>query len=393
MPTLKDNKATKIPFYLDPWLLGATVILVFIGLLMVSSASMVVADKQYHFAFYFLLKQAIYLGLGFVLAALLLKVPLKFFEKYSTPLLFLALVLLALVLVPGIGHSVNGARRWLGFSFLSLQVSEIAKLAVVLFMAGYITRHPREVRTEWSGFAKPVFLMTIMAGLLLLEPDFGATSVITCIMLGMLYLAGVRLGPLLLLFTLVACVLALLAVVSPYRLQRLTTFLNPWTNPFGSGYQLTQSLIAFGRGGLTGVGLGNSVQKLFYLPEAHTDFLFAVLAEELGLIGEMLVILLFVTIVVRSFVLARRAFVADAFFMSYVGYGLGLWLGMQAVVNIGVTAGMLPTKGLTLPFISYGGSSLIVNCLVVGLLLRLSMEVHALRPKNESTVNHYRVSV
>ena len=374
---LKDNHKKSVTFYLDPWLLGSSLILILIGLLMVFSASMVVADRQYHFALYFLVKQSIYLGMGIIAAGVMLKIPLSFIEKYSNILMLFALLLLALVLMPGLGHSVNGARRWLGFSFLSLQVSEIAKLGVVLFMAGYITRHPHEIRTYLSGFIKPFILLIIMAGLLLLEPDFGATSVITCIVLGLLFLSGVRLWPLFLLLIFVAMVMGLVAILSPYRLARLTTFLNPWTTPFGSGYQLTQSLIAFGRGGLTGVGLGNSVQKLFYLPEAHTDFLFAVLAEELGLIGALLVIVLFVAIVVRCFVLARRAYIAEQFFTAFVAYGLGLWLGIQAFVNIGVTAGMLPTKVLTLPFISYGGSSLIVNCVVVGLLLRLSMEVHS----------------
>ena len=308
---LSDKDKPKITFYLDPWLVIASLLLIITGLLMVSSASMVVADQQYHFAFYFLLKQSVYLCVGVIFAFLMTKIPMQFWQQCSAFLLPIALVLLALVLIPGLGHSVNGARRWLGFSFLSLQVSELAKLSMVFFMAGYIARHPNEIRTQLSGFIKPLILLAITAILLLLEPDFGATAVITITVLGLLFLAGVRLWPFVLLFIFAAAALGLLAISSPYRLERLTTFLNPWTNPFGSGYQLTQSLIAFGRGGLTGVGLGNSVQKLFYLPEAHTDFLFAVLAEELGFIGELFVILLFMVIVWRCFILARKAFVAE----------------------------------------------------------------------------------
>ncbi|MFK3618008.1 putative peptidoglycan glycosyltransferase FtsW, partial [Coxiella burnetii] len=238
----------------------------------------------------------------------------------------------------------------------------------------FLQRYQSEVQKELKGFLKPMLLVGILSGLLLLEPDFGAAVVITMTCLALLFLAGVRLWPFCVLLVLVAGSLILLAILSPYRLQRLTSFLNPWAHQFGSGYQLTQSLIAFGRGGLFGVGLGNSVQKLFYLPEARTDFLFAVLAEELGLIGEILLMGLFVLLIGRIILIGRRAENSNQLYSAYLAYGIALWLGLQVIINIGVTAGVLPTKGLTLPFISYGGSSLLMNCLAIGVILRIAYE-------------------
>ncbi len=255
-----------------------------------------------------------------------------------------------------------------------MQISELAKFAFVVYLARYLSRFEDQVRSTFIGMAKPLLFMGMIALLLLLEPDFGATAVIgvTCLLL--LFIAGARLLPFTVLFVGAGASMGLLALLSPYRLKRITTFLNPWHHAFDSGYQLTQSLIAFGRGGIFGVGLGNSVQKLFYLPEAHTDFLFAVLAEELGLFGSFFVLGLFVVFVVRACVIARSACESGRLFSGYVAFGIAIWLGIQALINVGVCAGVLPTKGLTLPLMSYGGSSLLVSCVVVGVLLRISFE-------------------
>lgn len=361
-------------FAIDRWLLISIVPLVTIGLLMVASASMVIADRQFGTPFYFLLRQAIYLSLGFFLVWVVLQIPLAWWQRVSGYLLLLSLLLLMLVLVPGIGREVNGSSRWLGLGFFSFQVSELAKFCIIVYLASYITRHQEEVKTRVRGFLKPMFILALAAVLLLLEPDFGATTVIFVTALGMLFLAGVRLWQFAVLFVMAVGALAMLAISSPYRLQRLTTFLNPWANQYDSGYQLIQSLIAFGRGNILGVGLGNSVQKLFYLPEAHTDFLFAVLAEELGLIGELGIVILFALLVGRALVLGKNAQQQDQPFPAFLAYGLGLWLGLQAIVSIGVNCGLLPTKGLTLPLMSYGGSSMLITAVVIAILLRVAYE-------------------
>jgi len=345
-----------------------------IGIIMVASASMVISERQYHQPFHYLVRQLIYLGGGFIAVLIIVRIPIIFWQKISAPLLLLALVALMLVLVPHIGRSVNGSRRWIAFGPLSLQVSEFAKIAVVLYVAGFLVRHEKEVRNRLSGFIKPMVLFALVGILLLLEPDFGATIVIGCTVLAMMFLAGVRLWQFIVLICIVGGTFIILVIAAPYRLQRLTTFVNPWATPFGSGYQLTQSLIAFGRGGWFGVGLGNSIQKLFYLPEAHTDFLFAVLAEELGLIAVLAVIILYMLFIWRILRMGRNAQFRGNFFSAYVAYGFAVWLGLQLFVNIGVNAGMLPTKGLTLPLISYGGSSLLIDCVAIGILLRIDYE-------------------
>lgn len=342
---------------------------------MATSASMVVSDRQYGYPFHFLLHQMVYLGMGVVLTWLVIYVPLRVWEKVGGYLLLLSFILLILVLIPHIGRRVNGSIRWLSLGPFSLQVSEFVKLASVIFLAGYLVRRDEEVRTQISGFVKPMILLSVLAVLLLLEPDFGATAVIMATAVAMMFLAGVRLWQFIVLLMLVAGGLAVIAVSSPYRLLRLTTFLHPWAHQFDSGYQLTQSLIAFGRGGIFGVGLGNSIQKLFYLPEAHTDFIFAVLGEELGLLGELTVIGLFVVLIWRMLRIGRDAQRADFGFAAYMAYGFALWIGFQAMINIGVNIGMLPTKGLTLPLMSYGGSSMLVNCVVIGIMLRIGNEI------------------
>lgn len=364
--------ANKPKRFIDPWILTASLSLILIGLLMVTSASMVISQHQYHNSFHYLAHQTAYLFLGVLLGLAAFRLNPKNWRSMGNYLFIICLLLLILVLIPGIGHRVNGSARWLGFGPLTLQVSELAKFSLILYLAGYLVRRDEEFQTRLSGFLKPLFLLGIVSFLLLMEPDFGATSVILFTSLGMMFLARVRLSQFITLFLIVAIALSFLAISSPYRLQRITTFLHPWENPFDSGYQLTQSLIAFGRGGFLGVGLGNSIQKLFYLPEAQTDFLFAVLAEELGFIGEIVVILLFVILVGRALRIGKYALRQEKYYEAYVAFGFALWLGLQAMINMGVNSGLLPTKGLTLPLMSYGGNSLLINCVVLAILLRIS---------------------
>ncbi len=359
---------------LDPWLLGSALVLLGLGLVMVCSASITMASREWGQPFYFFDRQSLYIVVGMVSGLIMLRVPTVLWERYGMVLILFSILLLALVLVPGIGRSVNGSTRWMALGPINLQVSELAKLFSVVYLAGYLVRRSAEVRTAMSGFLRPMVLLSIMVLLLLVEPDFGAAVVMLATALGLMWLGGVRWWQFLLLLGFMVAVLMVLAVSSPYRMARLTTFLNPWANPYSSGFQLTQALIAFGRGEWFGVGLGASVLKLFYLPEAHTDFLFAVLAEELGLVGAVIVIGLFSVLVGRALIIGRRAERSGRLFGAYLAYGLGLWIGLQAFINIGVNMGVLPTKGLTLPLMSYGGSSIVVMCLAVAMLLRVGLE-------------------
>lgn len=358
----------------DRWLLFSVMALVLLGVLMVASTSMVISEQQFHQPFYYLSRQVSGLALGGILALVLLRVEIAYWQRLSPWLLFLGIGVLILVLFPGIGHRVNGSARWIMLGPINLEGSELTKLCLVIYFAGYLVRHNESIQTTWGGLLKPLVILGIVAGLLLLEPDFGAAFIIGLTVLGMIFMAGVRLSYFLILIFGVAVAAAMAAIASPYRVARLTTFLNPWLNQFDSGYQLTQSLIAFGRGGWLGLGLGQSVQKLFYLPEAHTDFLFAVLAEELGLIGTLVVIGLYSLFILRGLFIARRAQQLGQHFGAYLAYGFTFWLGLQAMVNIGVSSGLLPTKGLTLPLMSYGRSSMLISCLVVALLLRVDYE-------------------
>lgn len=358
------------PLTIDIPLLVITILIVSFGLVMVASSSMVISDQQYGYPFHYLMKQSAFLVMGIAAAVVLFRVPQSFWHKNSLVILLVGLFLLFLVLVPGIGRVVNGSRRWLNFGFIGFQVSEIIKLCAFVYLASYVSRFQEQIRTQLQGFIKPMLLLGMIAVLLLLEPDFGSVVVITAVFLTILFIAGARIWPFLVLIAIVVGLLVSLAVLSPYRMARLTTFLNPWQHAFGSGYQLTQSLIAFGRGGWHGVGLGNSIQKLFYLPEAHTDFIFAVISEELGLIGEMALLGLYAALVWRMLFLGRRALERQDVYAGYFSFAIALWFSFQVIVNIGVCAGLLPTKGLTLPFVSYGGSSILVNCIVIGILLR-----------------------
>ena len=362
---------------LDPVTIAVTLALLLLGLVMVTSASVSIASRETGQPFYYLERQLALVGVGTLCAALVFSIRTEWLEHASGPLLIVALVLLVLVLVPGLGHAVNGSRRWLRLAGVNFQVSELARVLVLIYVASYAVRREAQLRESLTGLAAPLALLTLAAALLLVEPDFGAASVLFATGFGLLFLAGARLRFVLATMALAAGGFALLALGSSYRVRRLTAFLDPWADPYHSGFQLTQSLIAIGRGQWLGVGLGESVQKLFYLPEAHTDFLFAVLAEELGLIGVVLTLALFLALIWRAFHIARLASEAGLKFPAYLAAGFGLWAGIQTFINVGVNMGVLPTKGLTLPLMSYGRSSLIVTLAWVGLLLRVYHEASA----------------
>lgn len=362
----------------DPWLLFGVLTLMGVGAVMVGSASVAIAERQYGQPLYFFFRQLGFCGVAAMGGAVLLAVPLRAWERFGPWLLLGSLVLCSLVLLPGVGREVNGSARWLPLGPFSLQPSELLKLGLVLFLAGYLVRRNEEVRTRFSGFLKPAVILASAAALLLLEPDFGATAVMVATALGMMFLGGVRLWQFVMVLALAGLALAVVALSSPYRLQRLTTFLDPWSDQFDSGYQLTQALIAFGRGEWFGAGLGGGVQKLFYLPEAHTDFLFAVVAEELGLVGAVAVLLMFALVVWRIFIVARCAAEHQVWFAAYYAYGIGILLALQAIISVGVNTGLLPTKGLTLPLLSYGGSSLVVTVAGLAVVLRADYELRCL---------------
>lgn len=365
----------KIPAWqLDGYLALSVLILMMIGLVMVASSSMMISQHLGLNGLYYFFKQLIFAALGCLFATILLYVPTRFWQELGPLWLIGGVILLVLVLVPGIGHVVNGSRRWIRLGPIALQVSELVKLCGIMYVSQYLVRHDAYAREHFIGVFKPIALLGLMAILLLLEPDFGATVVLFVAVLGVMFMAGVRLRWFCLLMVLGAGAMAALVMSSPYRLARLTGFLHPWQNQFDTGYQLTQSLIAFGCGGWFGAGLGESIQKLFYLPEAHTDFIVAILAEEFGFAGVVLVFSLFMLMVWRGLMIARQAHVLTRLFQAYIAYGITFWLGMQVIVNIGVNIGLLPTKGLTLPFISYGGSSLVIDLIAIGMLLRVDLE-------------------
>ena len=360
--------------HIDAVAMSLVAAIVLLGLIMVTSASISIASKESGNAFAYLERQLVLCLIGFVLAGAVFCVRTEWLEKMAWPLLIVAIALLFFVLIPGLGHVVNGSRRWIRLLGFNFQVSELARVLILIFIASYAVRREDELRSTAMGLIKPMGLLGFVALLLLAEPDFGAASVLFLTGFGILFIAGARLRFVLIGAAAVIGIGVLLVVMAPYRMARVTSFLNPWADPFNSGFQLTQSLIAIGRGEWFGVGLGESVQKLFYLPEAHTDFLFAVLAEELGLVGVVMTLALFIALVWRSFWIAQLASRAGLRFQSYLALGFGLWLGAQALINIGVNMGVLPTKGLTLPLMSYGRSSMIVTLAWVGLLLRVYHE-------------------
>lgn len=360
---------------LDLSMLMAMALIIGLGLVMVASASLSIAEHQTGNAHYFLMRQVSLLAAALVVATVCFHIPMQIWERFAPWLLVAAFISLVLVLVPGIGVTVNGARRWIDLVVLRLQPSEFAKLAFLIYLAGYLQHHQKQLGDVMLGFIRPMAIFVAFALLLLLEPDFGSVVVLAISAFGLMFLAGVKLYQFLVLILIGSASLGALAVYSPYRMARLTSFLDPWQDPFNSGFQLVQALIAFGRGGWFGVGLGGGVQKLSFLPEAHTDFLFAVMAEELGLVSVLIVIGLFGYIVLRSFRIAYRCQQLAMPFVAYLTYGIALMLGMQAFINMGVNMGVLPTKGLTLPLMSYGGSSILVTCVCCALLLRADFEM------------------
>ena len=353
-------------------LLGLALLLV--GLVAISSASIEYADWHYQNPWFHTQRHLTYLVIAISAAVVVYRVPPQFWLDTGWGWLFAALALLILVLIPGVGREVNGSQRWLPLGPFTLQPSEFAKMAMVIYLAGYMVRREHEVRHQWQGFLKPMAVLFATTLLLMIEPDFGATVIVVATAFGMLFLAGVKLGNFMLVLAGALGAMLVLVVSEPYRVKRLTAYTDPWADPFDTGFQLTQSLIAFGRGEWLGVGLGNSVQKLFYLPEAHTDFVFSIWAEETGLLGAMAVIALFAALIARILWVGRQAILVENPFGAYVCYGVALIFSGQAFVNMGVSSGLLPTKGLTLPFVSYGGTSLIVCCAMLALVLRIDRD-------------------
>ncbi len=368
MSRLNSNAVNAI----DWMLLLAVLLLIGLGVVMVSSASLHLAGGNN--PFHYLIKHLLALTLGMIAALITLQIPSNWWEKGSTWLYFFGLLLLILVFVPGLGNSVNGATRWVTLGSFNVQTSEFMKLFMIFYMSGYLLRRQVEVAHTVWGVVKPLLLLSLAVILLMAQPDFGTTVVLLTTALGLLFLGGAPLWQFGLLLLLAIAGGAVLVITSPYRMERVTSFLNPWADPLDTGYQLSQALIAFGRGEWTGVGLGNGIQKQFYLPEAHTDFIMAVIGEEFGLFGTLTVITLFCILVWRAFSIGANAESLQRRFAAYVSYGIGLWLGLQAFINIGVNVGLLPTKGLTLPFISYGSNSMIVSCVAIAVLLRIHWE-------------------
>lgn len=352
------------------------IFLVSLGLVMVASSSMGIAEERMGDAFYFLKRQTLLLIPGIVAAIIVYNIPLSFWQQWSGPLMILGFMLLIVVLIPGIGKEVNGSRRWISLGVLGFQPSELCKIFVMLYIAAYLVRRKEEVRNEWSGFMIPLGIMSLMVLLLLLEPDFGSVVVLMSAVIAVLFLAGVKLQQFIMLMIATVLVACIVVVSSAYRVKRLVAFTNPWADQFGSGYQLTQSLIAFGRGEWFGVGVGESIQKLFYLPEAHTDFLYSILAEEFGLFGSLTVIAAFSVLVYCGMEIGKLSEQRGKLYGAYLSYGLSILIGVQAFINMGVCSGLLPTKGLTLPFMSYGGTSLAISVAMLGFLLRVNFEAN-----------------
>lgn len=356
----------------DRTLLWLTFGLAAVGFIMVASASMPIGQRLADDPFLFAKRDALYLALAFGLAMVTLRVPMAVWQRYSNAFLLVSVAMLLIVLV--VGSSVNGASRWIAFGPLRIQPAEISKLALFCYLSSYLVRKVEEVRSNFWGFCKPMGVMVVLAVLLLAQPDLGTVVVLFVTTLGLLFLAGAKMWQFLAIIGSGIFAVVLLIVAEPYRMRRVTSFWNPWADPFGSGYQLTQSLMAFGRGEFWGQGLGNSVQKLEYLPEAHTDFIFSILGEELGYFGVVLALLMVFFVAFRAMSIGRRALEADQRFSGFLACAIGIWFSFQALVNVGAAAGMLPTKGLTLPLISYGGSSLLIMSTALVLLLRIDYE-------------------
>ncbi len=375
--TLKSRAAQLPAAEYDRSVLWVSVLLLGLGLVMVYSSSIAIAEagrNTGHQPLYYLLRHALFVAISVAAGLIAFQIPTAVWQRCAPYLFVLGLVLLALVLVPGIGRKVNGAQRWIPLVVFNLQPSEMMKVFAVLYAADYTVRKAAFMHNLRKGFMPMFFVMLLAGGLLLCEPDYGACAVITVIAMGILFLGGMNwklfAG---LMVMLIAGFIALIRV-APYRMDRVAVFMDPWADEFGKGYQLSHALIAFGRGEWFGVGLGGSVEKLFYLPEAHTDFLLAVIAEELGFVGVLAIVLMFAWIVQRAFAIGRRALLQGRYYAALVAQGIGLWIGVQAIINMGVNMGMLPTKGLTLPLLSFGGSAIAATCVAIAILLRIDWE-------------------
>jgi len=351
-------------------------VLMTVGLLMMTSASVEIANSQYGDPFFFMKRQLFFCVLSVGIVAVTLNIPVRFWYNVSGVLLVSSFILLALVLVPGIGKIVNGSARWIDLGFYNLQPSEMAKLFFVFYLAAYLERRREEVIATWVGFGKPMLILAAAIVLLHFEPDHGAMVIMIGTCFSMIFLAGAKLHRFVLVLTACLGSVVILAIMKPYVLDRFSSFLNPWAAEYvyGEGYQLTQALIAFGRGGFFGEGLGNSIQKLYFLPEAHTDFVLAIVAEEFGFLGVSVIIGLFVALVAQAFAIGRKVEASGKLFSAYVAYGIAMLFACQTLINVGVNIGLLPTKGLTLPFLSYGGNSLLVTCFMVAILVRIQFE-------------------
>ena len=361
-------------YRLDIWLSLSVFTIVMLGLVMVASASVSISDSLHGHPYFFVIRQTVYLLLALIAGALVLHLPTDVLHRWGIAVMLCSLFLLLLVLIPGIGKSVNGSQRWINLVVFNLQASEVAKVCMVVYMSGYLVRRAEQVRERWSGFLLPLALSIIFLFLLLLEPDFGASVVLLGTVMAMLFLGGARIYQFLLLLVGALLALGLVAVSESYRMKRLMNFIDPWADPFNEGYQLSQALIAYGRGEWFGLGLGNSVQKLSYLPEAHTDFVFSIWVEETGMFGGVLLILLFALMISRAFMIGNNALQLSRPFAGYMCYGFSILIVAQVVINIGVNTGLLPTKGLTLPLISYGGSSLIISLASLFVVARVDIE-------------------
>jgi cell division protein FtsW len=373
----------------DLWLLMPVLLLLAFGLVMVGSASIAVAESQGLAPSHYLVRHVLYLVIGLLLALTFQGIPIAFLERTCRPMMWLAALLLLLVFIPGLGHTVNGSSRWINLGIVKFQSVEAVKLMVILYTAGYLVRKTEQIQVRFFDTFKPLLLVGILCAILLLQPDLGSAAVITAIVGGMVWLAGAAWRHVAVLGMLALPVFGF-AAMEPYRLRRIVSFMDPWADPFASGFQLVQALIAVGRGEVAGVGLGASIQKLYYLPEAHTDFIFAVLAEELGLIGVVFILALFMLLVIRILGIGLMAHRAGKPFAGHLAFGIGLWIGLQALVSIGVNLGVLPTKGLTLPLISSGGSSMLMICLALGIVFRIRQELEGEAQRAAPRINPRR---
>ncbi|MGJ4804855.1 putative lipid II flippase FtsW [Luteimonas sp. SDU82] len=359
----------------DGWLMAIAAAIAAFGVVMVASSSIAVAVNHGEGPFYYLVRHIVFLVVGIGLCGLVMRTDLKLADKYSRALLGLSALLLAMVFMPGLGHTVNGARRWINLGVSNFQVVEAVKILYLIWLASYLVRFRDEVNAGWGAMLKPIGVAIALVALLLLQPDFGSATMLLAVTAGMLVLGGGHLKRMMLPVAALLPALVAIAVIEPYRLRRITSFWNPWEDQLGAGYQLSNALMAIGRGELAGVGLGGSIQKLSYLPEAHTDFIFSVIGEELGFMGLLLVIGLFAALVGRALWIGYRCVEMRRHFAGYIAFGVALMIGLQALVSMGVNLGLLPTKGLTLPLISSGGSSVMMTCVAIGLLLRVSFEL------------------